>query len=297
VNERRVLRTARDAIRHGDHETGRNLLLQVIQANPRNEVAWLWLSAVIDDPARERECLERVIEINPDNALAQKHLLKLRLQSYSDTAPAAGAPPPAAAPEPDIPTELPPAQTAPAVRISRYVARNLLPGEQVAHTTRLAPTVFILPVLALLTGGVGLALVNHRGGVYGTLAKVLTVVILALVAYLAWKAIRFVASEFVVTNRRVLIKVGPTKRSTFELPLSQVEGTSVDQGPAGRMANVGTVVIDETGGVKTRVRNVVRPMAFRRAVSEQLAGRHGAAGRRAQAAQHAHAARQSQGTR
>ena len=77
MDEMQVLRLAREAITQGDKAAGRRLLGQAIGINPRSETAWLWLSAIEDDPSHERECLERVLKINPNNLVARQHLEKL----------------------------------------------------------------------------------------------------------------------------------------------------------------------------------------------------------------------------
>jgi len=80
MDEARTLRLAREVIQQGDKVAAQKHLLQAIEANSRSEIAWLWLSAIVDDPARERECLERVIAINPNNTVAQQHLQELERQ-------------------------------------------------------------------------------------------------------------------------------------------------------------------------------------------------------------------------
>ena len=54
---------AKKAIQSGDRDAARRYLLQAIDIDPWNEQAWLWLSTVIDDPDRERECLERALRL------------------------------------------------------------------------------------------------------------------------------------------------------------------------------------------------------------------------------------------
>jgi hypothetical protein len=78
VIETQLLQQARMAIRIGDKATAQQLLHQVVHANPGNETAWLWLSAIIGDPEKERYCLQRVLTINPENEKAQEHLDKLK---------------------------------------------------------------------------------------------------------------------------------------------------------------------------------------------------------------------------
>ena len=77
MDETQTLRLAREAIRQGNPSTAQGMLLEVVRANPRNETAWLWLSAIVRDPSRERDCLERVLKINPNNELARQHLTRL----------------------------------------------------------------------------------------------------------------------------------------------------------------------------------------------------------------------------
>ncbi len=80
-----ILQQAQAAIKNGDRTAARQLLRQAIEVDPGNEIAWLWLSALVEDPAQERQCLERVIAINPDNAVAQRHLQRIRASDDTPT--------------------------------------------------------------------------------------------------------------------------------------------------------------------------------------------------------------------
>jgi hypothetical protein len=76
MDEMRSLRLAKSAIQRGDKASGQELLIQLLRAEPSDqaaETAWLWLSAIVDDPALEEECLEQVLEINPGNETARRH--------------------------------------------------------------------------------------------------------------------------------------------------------------------------------------------------------------------------------
>ena len=87
---RRTLLRAREAIRRGDRAAGRKLLFQATQADlpPQlAEVALLWLSAVVDDPIKEKACLEQVVAINPGNEVAKRHLAKLATRPQVPTPP------------------------------------------------------------------------------------------------------------------------------------------------------------------------------------------------------------------
>ena len=65
------------AVNIGDPQRGRELLRQALLENPQNELAWFWMSVVVDDPEQQRACLQRVLEINPENQVARTRLAAL----------------------------------------------------------------------------------------------------------------------------------------------------------------------------------------------------------------------------
>ena len=62
------------ASRAGRKQEARQVLLEVIEFDERNEQAWLWLSGVVDSLEDRHICLENALAINPDNAHAQAGL-------------------------------------------------------------------------------------------------------------------------------------------------------------------------------------------------------------------------------
>jgi hypothetical protein len=68
------LELAITAIRSGRKEEGRQLLNLLIQQNPNNENAWLWMSSVVNTDEQRARCLYHVLAINPDNELARRGL-------------------------------------------------------------------------------------------------------------------------------------------------------------------------------------------------------------------------------
>jgi tetratricopeptide (TPR) repeat protein len=65
------------AVKSGDKETARALLMKVVREDERNEQAWLWLSAVAATNEDQRICFENVLALNPDSRIAQKGLARL----------------------------------------------------------------------------------------------------------------------------------------------------------------------------------------------------------------------------
>lgn len=72
-----LLIQAMSAKQRGDLEHAKQLLSQAIVHNPHDEGAWMLMAEVVDDVKLRRNCLERVLAINPDNEAANLALTKL----------------------------------------------------------------------------------------------------------------------------------------------------------------------------------------------------------------------------
>ena len=87
------------AARDGNNPEAIRLLAAAIQQDPQNISAWLWLSNVVDDPAKKKYCLEKILAIAPFNQSAQDGLAAMEADSQPDSVVAA----PQAAPVPADP--------------------------------------------------------------------------------------------------------------------------------------------------------------------------------------------------
>jgi uncharacterized membrane protein YdbT with pleckstrin-like domain len=142
---------------------------------------------------------------------------------------------------------------------TNYVESNLLAGEQLIYKAHLHPIIFALPI-ALAAVGISVLIGASKVPAAGVILLVLAAV-MTIPPYIAVKT-----SEFAVTNRRVLIKVGWLHRQSLELLLQKVESISVDQSLMGRMLNFGTIGVRGTGGSRERFPNIAQPLEFRRQV-------------------------------
>jgi uncharacterized membrane protein YdbT with pleckstrin-like domain len=143
-----------------------------------------------------------------------------------------------------------------------YVDSNLLPNEHVTYRARLHRIIYLLPVCVLIVA-LGVAVASGSwiaGGVLGLIGLVMLVP--------PW--IRSIGSEFAVTNKRVLVKVGLIRRHSLELLLQEVEGIGVDQGILGRILGYGTITVSGTGGTREAFRMIADPLEFRRQVQASL---------------------------
>ena len=76
-----ILQQAIAAIKSGEKERGRQLLVKALEQDEDNEAAWLWMSRCVDDRDVKRECFERVLAINPENKHAIEGLKHLEVLS------------------------------------------------------------------------------------------------------------------------------------------------------------------------------------------------------------------------
>ena len=120
--------------------------------------------------------------------------------------------------------------------MGRYVNNHLIRNESVVFETKYHWVIFI------------------------TLKSLFTLTIAPL--------IQRAVSEFVITNRRIIIKTGFIARSTFEMNLSKIETVNVDQSVMGRILNYGIITIIGTGGTKEVFHNIAKPLEFRKAFQE-----------------------------
>jgi len=117
-----------------------------------------------------------------------------------------------------------------------YVNSNLISGERAVFETK------------------------YHWIIFFTLSSLLTLGIYPL--FLRW------VDEFVITNKRVVIKLGFISRKTLELNLSKVESVGVNQSILGRLLGYGTIVIIGTGGTRESFRRIAQPLQFRKKFQE-----------------------------
>ena len=76
-----LLRGAVRAARSGQMDEARVLLLKAVEARPHDASAWLWLAGVERDPRRQEVYLQKVLDLDPENARARQGLFVVRKQA------------------------------------------------------------------------------------------------------------------------------------------------------------------------------------------------------------------------
>jgi uncharacterized membrane protein YdbT with pleckstrin-like domain len=148
-----------------------------------------------------------------------------------------------------------------------YVDSQLLTGETVRYRARLHRGIFTTPsVFGVLT--VGALIGAMAAGHWWWLLVAVTAIIGGFTFSQAWLTYR--TSEFAVTDKRVVIKVGWIRRRTLETMLAKVEGVGVDQSLTGRLLGYGSIEVTGTGGTREEFTRIADPLEFRRQVQAAI---------------------------
>jgi len=160
-----------------------------------------------------------------------------------------------------------------------YAEKNLAPGETIVHRARYH-WIYYRTALALLLVAAVFGLwwwiaknrLESPGGssIFGYVALFF---LAAAVVTFFLRRVRAAADEFVVTNRRVMRKVGLLAREAEQAPIEKIQDVTLDQGVIARLLGYGTVVL-ETASERGRIvfPDISRPEAFRNAIWGQAAG-------------------------
>ncbi|MCP4288848.1 MAG: hypothetical protein GY792_31235 [Gammaproteobacteria bacterium] len=108
------------AIKSGNTEHAQRLLNQLLQSEPRNVLAWVWLAKTVRTLEWRRACLDRALAIDPDNEQARQALLEWVMTDDGDSerttsptvAPLLPQPRPVSTPQLVVPTSAIPADMA-----------------------------------------------------------------------------------------------------------------------------------------------------------------------------------------
>jgi uncharacterized membrane protein YdbT with pleckstrin-like domain len=156
-----------------------------------------------------------------------------------------------------------------------YVERNMISGETVIYRARLHWIVMLWPlVIAMVLAAAGSATIlvnrNNQDSYAGAILWFgMGCLVLAAISFLVGILHRG-ASEFAVTNKRVILKAGLVHTRTQELFLNKIESVGVDQTVWGRMLGFGSIAVHGTGGSFEPFHNISRPLDFRHQIQEQI---------------------------
>jgi len=131
-----------------------------------------------------------------------------------------------------------------------YAEKNLATGERILYRARYHWVFYRFSIAVMI-----LALALAAAALYANSAQArdevgrplfwvaAAFVAIALVAFVVLR-IRANLDEFVVTNRRVIRKVGVVSREVQQAPIEKIQDITIEQGVLGRMLGYGTVIVE-----------------------------------------------------
>jgi hypothetical protein len=150
-----------------------------------------------------------------------------------------------------------------------FVANNLMPGEKIIYAATIHPIIFIpscmLFIFMLIGFGMMISNVLYEMGI--------GLIFFGLIMFLlsgGRALIIFLSTECVLTDKRVIGRVGILNRMSLEIMLNKVESIYVNQGLFGQIFDYGTIVVSGTGGSKTPFQGIAKPLDFRNNFIRQI---------------------------
>jgi hypothetical protein len=155
-----------------------------------------------------------------------------------------------------------------------YADTLLSTGERITYRVRQHWLVLLwgarLPIAAIL-GALLLLVLSSAANVQGTARDLLFWLFAALfiggVAFLVWATLRYLNTEFVLTNRRVVQVEGVVNKRATDSSLEKINDAVLTQSIFGRMFGFGDldILTAAEAGIE-RFRMIINPIAFKRAM-------------------------------
>jgi len=151
-----------------------------------------------------------------------------------------------------------------------FIEKNLSANEKIIYSAELHWYIYVRGILFLAVAII--VAVFASGKNYSTAGYIFAGIIGVLAITYLVNAFSIVKStEFVVTNKRVMVKTGIVNRKLIELQLNRSEGMTIEQGILGRIFNFGTIRIT-SGGVVETFFGVADPYEFKKHVNNAIEG-------------------------
>ena len=144
-----------------------------------------------------------------------------------------------------------------------YIHKNLQTNETIEYKANIHWFIFVMPIIGLAFGYIfystKTSLTHYTG-----------LIILILSSFQLLKRLLFkISTEYVITNKRVILKSGILSRDALELMVNKCEGLRINQSFIGRIFGFGSILVT-TGGVTKTFRFVANPIKFRNEINRQI---------------------------
>lgn len=143
-----------------------------------------------------------------------------------------------------------------------YSKKSLLEGEEIIAAAKWSKFAYVIPVLVglLIFAMMFMSCAPSTESSSGSGGFITLLLLLILVI---WIIISIRHSEFVITNKRIIVKGGVIICSAFELKVEMLESVNVYQGILGQTFHFGTIGICGIGASRCFVHFIDHPLEFR----------------------------------
>lgn len=139
-----------------------------------------------------------------------------------------------------------------------YIQNNLQAGEEIKYKADIHWYIFAYPVIPFFS--------SAQTGLFYYVSILL---LLSGLFQLIKRILLKMGAEYVVTNKKVILKSGILNRDALELVLNKCEGIRINQSLMGRMLGFGSIVVT-TGGVTNKFDFITNPIKFRNEINAQI---------------------------
>jgi uncharacterized membrane protein YdbT with pleckstrin-like domain len=146
-----------------------------------------------------------------------------------------------------------------------YIDKNLLPDETIVFRTKKHTMIFFVPVLCLIAAYFVTVYMQQNP----VLVKVIWMPWVLALIFWAQVGLSYFASDYAVTNKRVMMREGFFVRHATELRLNTISQVHVNQSLLGQVLNYGEVAINAFGASDSFTM-VSHPYDFQKCINEQL---------------------------
>ena len=144
-----------------------------------------------------------------------------------------------------------------------YIQNNLQAGEEIKYKADIHWYIFAYPVILLLLSAF------FSSAQTGLFYYVSILLLLSGLFQLIKRILLKMGAEYVVTNKKVILKSGILNRDALESVLNKCEGIRINQSLMGRMLGFGSIVVT-TGGVTNKFDFITNPIKFRNEINAQI---------------------------
>jgi uncharacterized membrane protein YdbT with pleckstrin-like domain len=157
-----------------------------------------------------------------------------------------------------------------------YIEDNLLPDEKIHLKVKMSPAIFFIPIIIFAISLFVLGYAISQGNKHTDATTIIAIsfscfsgiIFITALSVTIRELIRFLTTEFAITNKRVIAKTGFIRRNSLDLRLTKIESVEVNQTILGRLFSYGTITLTGTGGTHQSFRGIVDPIFTKRKINQ-----------------------------